>query len=158
MLDPIEIAIFAALGVAFALGVVALTRWSGQNPIRICAYALIVVSFLYVGLGLRSDNPNGWVAVEMTGVAVFGSAAWLGVLTSPWITVLALALHPFWAIVFHYVGTGSAFTPAPFAIANSGFDIALALYAAYSILRGDAGRKTVAAPEPTGKGLKGRRK
>ena len=135
MLDTTEIGIFTALGVAFAAGLLFLALWGKQNPLRVSAYALIAVAFMYVGFAFRSLDPNSWVAVEMTGVAIFGSLAYMSIIFSPWFLVVGLALHPLWAIVFHYNGSGAVFTPAPFALANAGFDAALALYAVYAILQ-----------------------
>ena len=135
MLDTIEIGIFTALGVAFAAGLLFLALWGKQNPLRVSAYALIAVAFLYVGFAFRSLDPNSWVAVEMTGVAIFGSLAYMSIIFSPWFLVVGLALHPLWAVVFHYNGSGAVFTPGPFALANAGFDVALALYAVYAILQ-----------------------
>jgi hypothetical protein len=149
----IEIVLFIALGVAFAGGLAFLARWAKQDPIRICAYALIAVSFIYVGFALSSENPSGWSAIEMTGVAIFGSFAALSFVASPWFGVVGLALHPLWAIVFHYIGTGSAFTPAPFALADAGFTGALALYAGFLIWRGEQ-----AMAKPVAQAKKGRTK
>ena len=133
MLDPVEIAIFAVLGLGVAIVVAVLSRWSGRGVARVAAYALIAVAFLYVGFAFRADNPKAWVGVEMTGVAIFGSLAMMGTIGSPWFVVAGLALHPAWAIVFHYVGTGSDFTPPPVAVATAAFDAALALWTAYSV-------------------------
>jgi len=144
MLDTTEIGIFTTLGAAFAAGLVFLTLWGKQSPLRVSAYALIAVSCLYVGFAFRSDDPNSWFAVEMTGVAIFGSLAYLSIISSPWFLAVGLALHPLWAIVFHYNGSGAAFTPGPFALANAGFDAALALYAVYAILQ----RAKTKAPAP----------
>jgi hypothetical protein len=134
MYDTSEIVIFTALGLVFAVGVAILGRWSKQDPIRVCAYALIASAFLFVGLALRSDNPGAWLGIELTGVAIFGSLALLSIVASPWFVFVGLALHPLWSIVFHFVGTGSAFTPGPFALAVAGFDGALALYALYCLI------------------------
>ena len=147
MEDITQIVIFVVLGAAFAGGVGFLASWSKQNPIRICAYALIAVAFLYVGLSFSSDNPKSWTAIEMTGVAVFGSAAGLALIASPWFVVIGLALHPLWAIVFHFVGSGSAFTPAPVALGTAGFCGALALYAAVSILQKKPASAAVSGPQ-----------
>jgi len=144
MQDITEILLFAALGVAFAAGLAVVARWARQNPIRIGAYALIAVSFVYVGFALRSENPNSWTAVEMTGVALYGSLAMLSFFGSPWFAVLGLALHPVWAIAFHYVGSGAAFTPAPFALADAGFTGAFALYGVFLLL--SAGAKPEQTP------------
>jgi len=133
MHDATEILIFSALGVAFAAGLIVLARWAQKNIVQIAAYALLAVSFLYVGFAMRSETPGAWTGVEMTGVAIYGSLAGLSFIASPWFVVAGLLLHPFWAISFHYVGTGSAFTAAPFAIGNAGFDVALGLWTAYAI-------------------------
>ena len=136
MLDTTEIAIFAAVGLVFALGLVALCRWSGAPAQRIAAYALIALSFLYVGFAFRAEEPGAWVGFEMTGVAVFGTLAGMSIIGSPWWVVAGFALHPLYAIYFHYVGAASQFAPAPFVIANAAFDVATALFVAYAALRG----------------------
>ena len=147
MLDTTEIAIFAFVGLVFALGLMALCRWSGAPAQRIAAYALIAVSFLYVGFAFRAEEPAPWVGFEMTGVAIFGSLAGMSIIGAPWWVVAGLALHPFYAIYFHYVGAGSQFAPAPFVIANVAFDVATALFVAYAALRG-AGKKATTAETP----------
>jgi hypothetical protein len=152
MEDITEIVLFAALGVAFATGVAVLARWARQDPLRICAYALIAVSFVYVGFAFGSDKPQSWTAVEMTGVAIFGSFAALSLVASPWFVVAGLALHPLWAIVFHVVGSGSSFTPAPFPLADAGFTGALALFAAYLIWRSRRAPAKPAAPSQQKRG------
>ena len=148
MLDTTEIAIFAAVGLAFALGLIALCRWSGAAAQRIAAYALIALSFLYVGFAFRAEEPAAWVGFEMTGVAVFGSLAGMSIIGAPWWVVAGFALHPFYAIYFHYIGAGSLFAPAPFVIANAAFDVATALFVVYAALRGARKQETAAAGAP----------
>jgi len=150
MLDTTEIAIFAAVGLVFALGLMALCRWSGAPAQRVAAYALIALSFLYVGFAFRAEEPGPWVGVEMTGVAVFGTLAGMSIIGAPWWVVAGFLVHPFYAIYFHYIGAASQFAPAPFVIANAAFDVATALFVAYAALRG-AGRTAMtagAAPAP----------
>jgi hypothetical protein len=148
MYDVPEILIFAGLGLLFAAGVAILARWSRKGAPRVAAYALIAVSFLYVGFALRSDNPGVWIGVEMTGVAIFGTLALLAIMGSPWFVVIGLAAQALWAIEFHYIGTGSAFTPGPVALANAGFDAALALYVAFIGWRGAGAKKATTAAAP----------
>jgi len=126
-----EIVVFLVLGAAIAAGLFLLARWAKKSATVFAAYALIAVAFLYVGFAFRSDNPNAWAAVEMTGVALFGSLALLSIYWSPWFVVAGFAAHPLWAIYFHYVGAGSDFTPAPIALATAGFDGAMALGTAF---------------------------
>lgn len=147
MLDTTEIAIFAAVGLIFALGLMALCRWSGAPAQRIAGYALIALSFLYVGFAFRAEEPGAWVGFEMTGVAVFGTLAGMSIIGAPWWVVAGFALQPFYAVYFHYIGAGSQFAPAPFVIANAAFDVATALFVAYAGLRG-ARQKATAAEAP----------
>ena len=146
MLSPLEIALFAAVGLVFAAGLIVVARWGGRNLAPLAGYALLAACFIYVGLSLGSENPNSWSAVEMTAVAVFGSLIFLSRLTSPWVLVAALLLHPAWLIYVHYIGTGALFTPAPLVLANVGFDIALALYLAILALRGGPAPPRLASP------------
>lgn len=150
MLDTSEILMFTALGVLFAVGLAALSRWSQAGAARLAAYALIAVACLYVGFALRSDNPTAWAGFEMTGVAIFGSLAGLAIVRSPWFVVVGLALHPLWTYYFHYLGAGQAFAPAPFVLATMGFDVAAALFVAFSLWR-NKGAAATAAQAPTHK-------
>jgi hypothetical protein len=151
MLSPLEIALFAAVGVIFAAGLIVVARWGGRNLAPLAGYALLAACFIYVGLSLGSENPNSWSAVEMTAVAVFGTLIFLARLTSPWVLVGAFLLHPAWLIYVHYIGTAALFTPAPLVLANVGFDISLALYLAFLTLRGAPAPAYAPAP----KGRKG---
>jgi hypothetical protein len=147
MLDTTEILIFAAVGLVFALGLVIFCRWSGAAAQRIAAYALIALSFLYVGFAFRAEAPGPWVGFEMTGVAVFGTLAGMSIIGSPWWVVAGFALHPLYAIYFHYIGAASQFAPTPFVVANAAFDVAMALFVAYAALRGK--RKSAAVAVET---------
>lgn len=138
MQDALEFVIFPALGLLFGVGFIVLARWSGLKVRHVLAYGLIAVSFTYVALSGRSDNPSVWLGFEMTGVAIFGSFALLSIIGSPWWLVVGFALHPLWAIVFHYIGTGSGFTPSGYALGNAGFDVTIAAYLAYEQWRGGA--------------------
>lgn len=131
----IPAAVGALLGAAFAC----LARWSGRYPRagarRLLAYALIATAALYVGLAFASENVKAWFGIEMTGLAIFGSLALFGLFGSPWWLAAGFALHPFWHLEFHYVGTGSGFTPDWLALGLSGFDLAAAAYVVYAMLR-----------------------
>jgi len=153
MLSPVEIALFAAVGLIFAAGLVVVTRWGGHSLANLAGYALIAACFIYVGLGLGSENPNSWSAVEMTAVAVFGSLVFLARLTSVWVLVAAFLLHPVWLVYVHYKGTAALFTPAPLVFANAAFDLVLALYLGFLALRGQAA--PTPARESMGKGRRG---
>ena len=133
-LDTMEIALFLGLGVIFAAGLVILSRWSNTRLSLLAAYALIAVSFLYVGFATSAEQSGTWVGFEMTGVAIFGTLAGLSMIMSPWFVVAGLALHPVWALYIHYYGAGRDFAPGPFVWATAGFDVAAALVVAFMIL------------------------
>ena len=104
MLSTTEIAIFLTLGVIFTGGLAVLAYWAKQRPALLAAYALIAVSFLFVGFAIRADNAATWIGFEMTGVAIFGTLAGLAIVGSSWFVVAGLALHPVWALYIHYFG------------------------------------------------------
>jgi hypothetical protein len=149
MLDTMEIALFAGLGVLFAIGLIVLARWAKTPPARLAAYALIAVSFLYVGFAFRAESYETWVGFEMTAVAVFGTLAGMSLVGSPWFVAVGLLLHPAWTLYEHYYGAGQAFAPAPFVMATVGFDVVAALYVAFMAFSGKSGKgAAAAAPEP----------
>jgi hypothetical protein len=146
MLDTVEIALFAGLGILFAIGLIVLTRWSKTRPALLAAYALIAVSFLYVGFAMRAENSETWVGFEMTAVAFFGTLAGMSIVGSPWFVVAGLLLHAGWTLYEHYLGAGQAFAPAPAVMATVGFDAVVALYVAFMTLRGKKDGPQAAAP------------
>jgi len=146
MLDTMEIALFAGLGVLFAIGLIVLTRWSKTRPALLAAYALIAISFLYVGFAIRADNYETWVGFEMTAVAFFGTLAGTSIVGSPWFVVVGLLLHAAWTLYEHYLGAGQAFAPAPAVMATVGFDVVVALYVAFMTLSGKRDGAQTAAP------------
>lgn len=139
MEDASQIAIIIAVGALLGAGFVFLARWSARWPSlgsrRVLAYGLIATAALYVGFAFRSENIGAWLGIEMTGFAIYGSLAMLGLVGSPWWLVAGFALHPFWHLQFHYIGTGSAFTPEWFTLGLTTFDLLVAAYVAYAILR-----------------------
>lgn len=154
MQDAPQIAIFLGLGALLGAAFVFLARWSARWPSlgtrRILAYVLIATAALYVGLAFRSDNIGAWLGIEMTGFAIYASFALLSLAGSAWWLAAGFALHPFWHLQFHYVGTGSAFTPEWFTLGLTGFDLLVAAYVAYGILRKSdpsLQRRTPGAPE-----------
>lgn len=132
----IPAALGALLGAAFVLFARFSARWPQLGARRVLAFGLIAAAAVYVGLAFASDNLKAWLGIEMTGLAVYGSFALLGVVGSPWWLAAGYALHPFWHLQFHYIGTGSAFTPEWLTLGLTGFDAAVAAYLVFACLRG----------------------
>jgi hypothetical protein len=137
-LTPIllPVAVGALLGAGFVALARLSARWPQLGSRRMLGYALVATAALYVGLAFASDNVKAWFGIEMTGFAIFGSFGLLGLVGSPWWLVVGFALHPLWHVQFHYLGTGSVFTPDWFALGLSGFDAAAALYLLVAIIGG----------------------
>jgi hypothetical protein len=133
-LDTMEIALFLGLGAVFAAGLLVLSRWSNARPALLAAYALVAVSFLYVGFATSAEESGTWIGFEMTGVALYGTLAGLSLIVSPWFVVAGLALHPIWGLYIHYYGAGRDFAPGPFVWATAGFDVAAAAVVAFLIV------------------------
>lgn len=131
----VEIAIFLALGAALGAGFAFLAYAGKLGWRRILALGLAALAVLYLPLAFRSDNISGWLAVEMTGVAIYGSIALFSFMGSPWFLVAGFLARPLWAIQFHYIGTGSAFTPEWIPLVETGFDLVLAAFAGFMATR-----------------------
>ncbi|MBI1868395.1 MAG: hypothetical protein HYS06_08905 [Methylocystis sp.] len=129
------LAIFLAVGLALGAGFVGLARWSRFGARRVLVCGLIFAAAIYVGFATRAENVSAWLGVEMTGVAIFGSLALFALEGSLWWLAAGWALHPLWDIQFHYIGTGSAFTPQRYPLLCASFDVAVAAYVAYAALR-----------------------
>jgi hypothetical protein len=96
---------------------------------------LVVAALAYVIFSIHGRTSASWVALELLGVAVYGSLAFFGRRGSQWWLVAGWALHPIWDLALHYFGPGSAFAPAPYALACLSWDPIVAGYIAYRILR-----------------------
>jgi hypothetical protein len=83
--------------------------------------------FATVGRDLVGSN-QVWTLIELAQAVVFGAIGLLGLRGSPYWIAGGWALHPFWDVVVHYIGPGSAFTPWTYAIACISFDWVVALY------------------------------
>jgi hypothetical protein len=84
--------------------------------------------FATLGRDVVVDTSPIWMLVEIAQVIVFGTLALLGLRGSPYWIAAGWALHPFWDVVVHYIGPGSAFTPWTYAIACISFDWLVAIY------------------------------
>lgn len=96
----------------------------------VLSVGLPVATIIYVGFAAMWAN-GPWLAIELLGVAVYGSVGWLGLRRSAWWLVAGWTLHPVWDVVLHLVGPGAAFAPVPYAVSCITFDLLVALYVAW---------------------------
>ena len=83
----------------------------------------------------KRSQDGRWVALELLGLVIYGSMAFLGLRRSQWWLVAGWAFHPAWDMALHYFGPGHAFAPAPYALACMTWDPTVAAYIAFRILR-----------------------
>jgi hypothetical protein len=102
-------------------------RWEPPTALRVYAIGLVVTAAVYVAFALAGRASERWVAIEVLGVALYGSAAWLGF--QRWLPALALgwAAHAAWDLALHLDGPGGAFTPEWYPWLCLGFDLPIAV-------------------------------
>jgi drug/metabolite transporter (DMT)-like permease len=112
-----------ACAFAFAMHIVAVSRWSTQLPVLpVNTVQLLVVALLAAAASLAFDRPPAWPSL-----GVLGAALYLGVVatalvfalqlrlqrhTSATHTALIFALEPVFAALFSWLWTGEALTAA----------------------------------------------
>jgi hypothetical protein len=97
-------------------------RRQRQGEIRLLALGLVVAALIYIVLALAAGAGRGWVALETTGVALFGVLAWLGLRTSLWWLALGWAAHVGWDVGLH-LDQAQTFVPAWYPLLCVGFDL-----------------------------------
>src|SRR5215208_48329 len=73
---------------------------------RLLAATLVAAALSYVFFSLDARAGAAWLAVELTGVGIFGYAAMRGLRGSAWWLVAGWALHAVWNVGLHNVGMG----------------------------------------------------
>ncbi len=110
------------LGAAFAV----LARVLNER--RTIAAGLVIAASVYVIFAAAGGASGRWLGLELLGLAVYGSMAYLGLRYSQWWLVLGWAAHPVWDIALHLMSEGSAFAPAWYVTLCVSFDAVVALY------------------------------
>ena len=121
-----QILIEVILGLILAIAFLLLARRSGSfaKEKQIYAIGLVVVALVYVGFGIFSDSV-GWKIIEVIGVPVYASFAWLGLKKSGWFLAVGWALHSFWDGLH---GVSTPFVPHWYIAGCLAFDLLVAAY------------------------------
>jgi hypothetical protein len=129
--EPVYLAVIAnAAAVAF-ITLVRVTRSRGSRAERTTlALFLAGMPLIYLSSWLLSPEP-GWLWVEVLGVAIFTTLAWLGSERSPWFLALGILAHGVLWDVWHHDRT--SFIPNWYAIGCAITDFAVAFYAAVQV-------------------------
>jgi glutaredoxin len=129
---PIYLIAGLILGLIFVLVAFAIKR----KTRLILFVGLFFASLIYVFFALRGNASGTWVIIEIVGVIIFTMIGYFGLRGSPWWLSIAWALHPIWDLGLHYFGPGRPFTPVSYAMACLTWDLLVAVFIAYKILKG----------------------
>jgi hypothetical protein len=110
----------AVLGALFAI--FARARKAGE--VRVLALGLVVAALIYVGLALAGRGRES-LMIEVAGLALFGSLAWLGLRASRWWLALGWAAHVGWDVGLHLDRAQAVVAPW-YPLLCVGFDLVVA--------------------------------
>lgn len=96
---------------------------------------LVAAALIYIGFALGANATSGQVLVEVAGLVMFGSFAWLGMTRSQWWLALGWLLHPLWDVGLHLFGPAKHLAPDWYAHACLTFDLVIGGYVAYMTWR-----------------------
>jgi hypothetical protein len=121
-------------GVFLASGFILLVRRSRSytSEKRAFAVGLVIAALIYVGFAVFNGSLT-WILMELAGVVVYAVFAWLGLKKSGWSLAVGWALHPLWDAGLHH---STEFVPHWYIAACIGFDLLVAVYAAFRELNG----------------------
>ena len=121
----------AIAGVLLAVPTIAVhAALPGRLAAAGAALLLVSVAAVYLGLAFADGSPKR-IAIEMVGVALYGSAALFGLAGPVWVIPAALALHPAWDGMHHPRALGGA--PIWFPTACAVFDLLVAAWIAWRL-------------------------
>lgn len=114
------------LGVSLAIAFLGVAR-RGTGTNHVIGNGLVVAALIYVGFVVMGGASSIWLAIEMIGVVVYATFAWLGINRSAVWLGIGWALHIAWDVGLHQYGSGSGFTPFWYPPLCIGFDLVVVL-------------------------------
>jgi hypothetical protein len=122
------------LGIVLGTAFLAFARAQPGAESRVLPIGLVVAAAIYVLFALYGAEP-AWIAIEVGGVVLYGSLAWLGLRHSLLWLSAGWALHPVWDVGLHLIGGGAVFSPEWYALICVTFDLLVAAYIAFWLRR-----------------------
>lgn len=115
-----------AAGILLAGPLIALANRAKSRWRRPYAIGLLVAAVLYVVFAVAGRAQGSWLALEASGVLLFGGAAWLGYRRLPIVLALGWVVHVLWDVLLHVRGTGAVYTPDWYPWVCVSFDLVIA--------------------------------
>lgn len=110
------------------------------------AIALVAAALIYVGFAVEGRVGPGGLALELIGTALFGSLALAAMRVSAWWLVTGWALHAGWDVGLHLLGPASGTAPEWYSHLCVAFDLVVAGYFAWHLLRSQVDRFSKSTP------------
>ena len=124
-----RVALQLLAGAAAAAAFILLARrLAPRGELRLYALGLVAAALVYVGFVARGASLN-WLALELTGLALFAPAAFAGLKISHLILAAGWAAHAAWDVLLHRQFE-TTFVPDWYPPACAAFDLLLAGYVA----------------------------
>ncbi len=115
------------LGTILSLALVGLARRYPPVSERVFyAVGLVIAALVYVVFGVAGGASAQWLAVEILGVLLYGTAAWAGLRSRPWLLAAGWSAHVAWDVLFHLSGAGADYTPDWYPWFCVSFDLVMA--------------------------------
>lgn len=105
--------------------------------------SLLVAALIYLGFAVLWGTST-WVVIELAGVAAYGLFYWLALRSSLIWLSFGWLLHPVWDLVLHMHGPGAHVAPHWYAVACLSFDVVVAGYILYRVIK----QRRTTSPEP----------
>lgn len=126
-----------AVGLVLGALLILLARSLGPaRELTIFAIGLLLAALIYAGFGIVGGARLPWVALEISGVPIFGLLAWLGLKRSAGWLSFGWAAHAAWDGGLHMGSATFEFVPRWYPVFCLSLDL---LVAAYLAVRGRIG-------------------
>jgi hypothetical protein len=125
---PARVDIAVLVGVLGAIGLVLVARsLAPRRELLVYGVGLGITAIAYVLLGLHRGAPARYLALELVGAALYGSAAILGTRRWPALLAFGWTAHVAWDLLLH-PATGPAYAPVWYPWFCVGFDLPIGGY------------------------------
>jgi hypothetical protein len=114
------------VGIVLAFAFLIWTRKQPDGGRRLYTIGLAVTALIYFVFALVGGASGRSLALEASGVLLYGTAAWIGFRWSPAVLALGWAMHIVWDVSLHLHGAGALYTPDWYPWGCVSFDLVVA--------------------------------
>ena len=111
------------VGIVLASAYLFWTRAQPDAGRRLYTIGLVVTPLIYFVFALVGRASARSLALEASGVLLYGAGAWIGFRWSATVPALGWALHVVWDVALHLQGAGALYTPDWYPWGCASFDL-----------------------------------